>query len=99
MYVSTKNFTFPKGLAQKLIPKYEGPYLIADNYGNNSYQVKISDSLCHQDMHDVFHAALFRIHKHNDDRLFPGRLDEQIIGEELEEWAAEAIVVYKGVQK
>ncbi|KAG2048136.1 hypothetical protein BDR06DRAFT_846313, partial [Suillus hirtellus] len=25
-YVSTKNMSFPKGLARKLLPKYVGPY-------------------------------------------------------------------------
>ena len=28
VYLSTKNMTFPKGLARKFIPKYIGPYKI-----------------------------------------------------------------------
>lgn len=28
VYVSTKNFSYPKGFSWKLIPKYEGPYQI-----------------------------------------------------------------------
>ncbi|KAG6871272.1 hypothetical protein C0993_003566, partial [Termitomyces sp. T159_Od127] len=47
-------------------------------------------------IHDVFHAALLRIHKPNDDRLFPGRSDEQIIGEATEEWAADRITAHFG---
>ncbi|KJA15262.1 hypothetical protein HYPSUDRAFT_98629, partial [Hypholoma sublateritium FD-334 SS-4] len=28
VYISTKNISFPKGLARKLIPKFIGPYRI-----------------------------------------------------------------------
>ncbi|KAG5641464.1 hypothetical protein H0H81_011174, partial [Sphagnurus paluster] len=49
-------------------------------------------------IHNVFHASLLRIHKPNDDRLFPGRLDEQIMNQENgdTEWAADKIVAHRG---
>ncbi|KAG5335679.1 hypothetical protein C0989_000752, partial [Termitomyces sp. Mn162] len=47
-------------------------------------------------IHDIFHAALLRIHKPNDNQLFPGRLDEQIVEPEVNKWAAECIVVHHG---
>jgi len=37
IYLSTKNMSFLKGLARKLIPKYAGPYLIMEDFRNNSY--------------------------------------------------------------
>ncbi|KNZ75077.1 hypothetical protein J132_04726, partial [Termitomyces sp. J132] len=37
VYMSTKNFTYPKGFTCKLIPKYEGPYQITEDFCNNSF--------------------------------------------------------------
>ncbi|KNZ71377.1 hypothetical protein J132_10828 [Termitomyces sp. J132] len=37
VYLSTKNIMYPKGLACKLIPRYEGPYPITKDFDNNSY--------------------------------------------------------------
>ncbi|KAG6913399.1 hypothetical protein DXG01_007104 [Tephrocybe rancida] len=45
---------------------------------------------------NVFHASLLRIHKPNDDWLFPGRLDSQIVGIDDGEWAADRIVAHRG---
>jgi hypothetical protein len=49
-------------------------------------------------VHDVFHASLLRIHQPNDDRLFPGRLDNQIGGEvdPEGEWAVDKILSHSG---
>ncbi len=47
-------------------------------------------------IHDIFHASLLQIHHANDDRLFPGRMDNQIGNESDEghgsEWAVDKIV-------
>lgn len=98
VYVSTKNITFPKGLARKLVPKYIGPYKITRDFGNFSYRIDLPSRLKQRGVHDVFHASLLRIHHPNDDRLFPGRLDNQvdqsIDGEN--EWAVERILGHSG---
>jgi hypothetical protein len=33
-YLSTKNISFPRGLARKLLPKHIGPYKILNDFGN-----------------------------------------------------------------
>ena len=83
--------SFPKGLARKLIPKYAGPYLITEDFRNNSYRVDIPASMRQKGIHDVFHASLMRIHVPNNDWLFPGRSDSQIVATDQgtePEWAA-----------
>ena len=91
--------SFPKGLACKLIPKYMGPYRILEDFGNNSYRVEIPASMKQRGIHDVFYAALMRIHVPNDDHLFPGHLDSQIVPVDQEpepEWAADKITHHVG---
>ncbi|KAJ3475626.1 hypothetical protein NLI96_g11717 [Meripilus lineatus] len=98
VYVSTKNINLPKGLARKLTPKFMGPYCINKDFGNNSYQLDLPSRLKRRGIHDVFHSSLLRVHEPNDDRLFPGRADNQIF--ELEdqegEWTIEKIIGHKG---
>ncbi|KAJ2917183.1 hypothetical protein MD484_g3247, partial [Candolleomyces efflorescens] len=99
VYLSTKNISFPKGLARKLVPRYIGPYRITEDFGNQSYRLDLSPSLKRRGIHDVFHAALLRIHVANDDRLFPGRLDEQIVPEadtSEQEWAVDRLISHSG---
>ncbi|KAJ3505227.1 hypothetical protein NLJ89_g7527 [Agrocybe chaxingu] len=100
-YVSTKNMAIPAGLARKLSPKFIGPYLITEDFKNNSFRLKLPPRLKQRGLHDVFHASLLRIHVPNDDRLFPGRLDTQIFDDEnLEtEWTVERIVSHAGTGK
>ena len=70
VYISTKNFRLECRITRKLFPKYIGPYLITENFGNNSYWVNLPNSLKQQGVHNVFHASLLRVHIPNDDRLF-----------------------------
>lgn len=79
VYVSTKNISFPQGLARKLIPKYMGPYRILRDFGNDTFQVDLPIHLLARGVHPSFHASLLRIHVPNDDRLFPGRSFEHIV--------------------
>ena len=93
VYLSTKNISFPKGLTQKLIPKYIGPYKVLKDFGNQSFWIELPSHLKRRGVHDVFHSSLLRIHAPNDDHLFPGWMDTQL-GDELDtekEWAIELI--------
>jgi hypothetical protein len=96
-YLSSKNISFPKGLARKLIPKYLGPYKIIQDFGNSSFKLELPYHLKKRGVHDVFHASLLRIHVPNDDRLFPGRMDTQVVGDTWDdEWAVDHIKSHSG---
>jgi hypothetical protein len=98
-YLSSKNISFPKGLARKLIPKYLGPYKITQDFGNSSFKLELPYHLKKRGVHDVFHASLLRIHVPNDDRLFPGRMDTQVVGDTLDdEWAVDHIKSHSGAK-
>ena len=98
VYLSTKNISFAKGLARKLIPKFIGPYKIVHDFDNSSFRLELPANLKRRGVHDVFHSSLLREHIPNDDRLFPGRLDDQIGGtpETEGEWAVERILSHAG---
>jgi len=98
VYISTKNISFPKGLARKLIPKYIGLYKILNDFKNQSFQIELPSHLKQRGVHDVFHAALLRIHVPNDDRLFPGRQFNQLnAGDDAEaKWAVDKILSHSG---
>jgi len=100
VYISTQNITFPKGLARKLIPKYIGPYRITKDFQNQSFRIELPSYLKQRGLHDVFHAALLRIHVPNDDRLFPGRLVTQLDPEDSpeKEWAVNRILSHSGTK-
>lgn len=101
VYLSSKNITFPKGLARKFIPKYIGPYRIIRDFGNSSFKIELPGSMKQRGVHDVFHASLLRVHILNDDRLFPGRLESQLgdLENSESEWAADKIVSHVGTKK
>jgi len=98
VYISTKNITFPKGLARKLIPKYIGPYKVLTDFKNQSFRIELPTQLKQRGVHDVFHSSLMRIHVPNDDRLFPGRTFAQLNpGMDSEpEWAVDKILSHSG---
>ena len=100
VYLSSKNISFPKGLARKLIPKFLGPYKVLQDFGNSSFKVELPPHLKRRGVHDVFHSSLLRIHIPNDDRLFPGRMDTQVVGEDAldDEWAVDRIRSHSGAK-
>jgi hypothetical protein len=72
VYLSTANLSFPKGRAQKLIPKYIGPYRVAASHNDSStYTLDLPQALVERRVHPTFHASLLRRHEPNDDVLFP----------------------------
>jgi hypothetical protein len=58
VYLATKNISFAKGLARKLIPKFIGPYKILHDFGNASFRLDLPPHLKQRGVHDVFHASL-----------------------------------------
>jgi hypothetical protein len=54
VYLSTQNITFQKGLAQKLISKYMGPYNILRDYGNSLFKIDLPAELKKRGIHSVF---------------------------------------------
>ncbi|KXN92063.1 hypothetical protein AN958_10115, partial [Leucoagaricus sp. SymC.cos] len=45
VYISTKNISMLKGLAQKFVPKFISLYPIIQRFSNNSFRVSISKTL------------------------------------------------------
>jgi hypothetical protein len=95
--LSSKDISFKKGLARKLLPKFLGPYKILRDFDNSSFQLELPAHLKRRGIHDVFHSSLLRIHVPSNDRLFPGRMDTQISGaDDGDEWAVDRILSHHG---
>ena len=60
VYISTKNITLLKGLTQKLIPKFIGPYKVLKDFNNQSFLIDLTAHLKQRGVHNIFHAACFR---------------------------------------
>lgn len=74
VYLSTENLTLPKGRAEKLAPKYVGPYpIIGRNEAKSTYTLELPPELRRRRIHNVFHARLLRPHHPNDNQMFPNR--------------------------
>lgn len=99
MYVSSKSILFPKGLARKLIPEFIGPYRIIKWINDTSYRLNLPACLKQRGIHNIFHASLLRIHIPNNDRLFPGRLENQVADFDNSEgeWVIERILSHSGM--
>ncbi|TFK60595.1 hypothetical protein BDN72DRAFT_752192, partial [Pluteus cervinus] len=63
-----------------------------------SYRVELPLRLLQRGIHNVFHLSLLRVHVPNDDRLFPGRMDNQVADFEDKEyeWAVDRITGHSG---
>jgi len=98
VYISTRNISYPKRMSWKLIPKFIVPYRITEDFGNNSYRIDLPDNLKRWGIHNIFHLSLLRIHILSDDRLFPGRRDNQLedLGGTNCEWAVDKILWHWG---
>jgi len=98
VYLSTKNISFPKGLARKFLPKFIGLYLVLEDFRNNSFRIDLPDQMKQRGIHNMFHLSYLHIHILNNNRLFPGRLDNQVaeFEDQEREWAVEKIMSHKG---
>ncbi|PBL03958.1 hypothetical protein ARMGADRAFT_875210, partial [Armillaria gallica] len=65
-----------------------------------SFRIALPSHLKARGAHDVFHASLLRVHIPNDDRLFPGRAENQVgLTDEVSgEWAVEQIIGHSGTK-
>ena len=74
VYLSSENLSLPRGHAQKLAPKYIGPFRNTKEVTpHTTYQLALLADLTSRGIHPTFHANLLRIHIPNDDHHFPAR--------------------------
>ena len=102
VYLATKNISFPKGFARKLISKYIGPNKVLKDFGNTPFQLVLPSHLKRRGVHNISHSFLLRIHLANDsdDQRFPGRMDTQLgctpEGDLDREWTVDRILSHSG---
>jgi hypothetical protein len=108
VYLSSKNLSFPKGRARKLIPKYIGPFkIIRAHSEKSSYTLELSPEMVARRIHPTFHASLLRRFEPNDATLFPERKpaplytlgeidpDEQVVDEIMgHKWDKKALFLH-----
>jgi hypothetical protein len=71
-YLSTENLNLPKAQAQKLMPKYIGPYeTISCKRETSHYTLTLPDKLLKCRIHPTFHTKLLRPAILNDNEHFP----------------------------
>lgn len=74
VYLSTKNLNLPKGHAQKLCPKFIGPYKVeAASPETSTYTLQLPKALQDRRIHPTFHISLLRPYHANNDALFSNR--------------------------
>jgi hypothetical protein len=71
VYLSSKNLSIPAGQAQKLVPKFIGPFrVLKANAGTSTYTLDLSDELKKRKVHPTFHVSLLCPHLASTDSLF-----------------------------
>ena len=99
VYLSTQNLALPKGRARKLMPKFIGPYKVADSHPDTSnYTLELPEELRRRRIHPTFHASLLRRHEPNDDALFPGREARSYYdfgNDDQQEWLVDEILSHR----
>ena len=99
VYLSTKNLNMPKNRAQKLCPKYIGPYKVSKAYPEfSNYTLELPMALQGRRILQKFHVALLRPHHPSEDSRFPNRMQPEPYdfgssGEQ--EWFVNEIVGHK----
>ena len=74
VYLSTKNLALPKGRARKLLPRYIGPYKVAEAHtATLTVRLELPPELVSRRVHLTFHVSLIQAHMANDDERFPHR--------------------------
>jgi hypothetical protein len=74
VYLSTADLNLPKGRANKLLPKFIGPYPIEAAWPETStYTLTLPPELVNRRIHPKFHISRLRPHIKNDDTQFQNR--------------------------
>ena len=99
VYLSTKNLTLPKHRAQKLVPKFIGPYKILKAMNESSnVTLELPQEFKDRKINPTFHTNLVRPYIKNDDILFPKR-DTKVFydfgNNEDQEWLVKEILAHK----
>lgn len=63
VWLSTRNLKFKGNLSSKFLPRFIGPYPIAERVGNVSYRLTLTDGM---QVHPVFHVELLKEYKGED---------------------------------
>jgi hypothetical protein len=73
-FLSTNNINLPKSRAQKLAPKFIGPYRVTEYHPRaRTVRLALPEELRKRRIHDVFHVSKLRKAYQNDLTLFPHR--------------------------
>ena len=102
VYLSTADLNLPKGQANKLLPKFIGPYPIEAAYpATSNYTLTLPLELVNRRIHPKFHISQLHPHIKNDDERFPNREVHTYydFGEDPEaEWYVNAIIGHQWVR-
>ena len=99
VYLSTKNLTLPKHRAQKLMPKFIGPYKILKAMNDSSnIMLELPQEFKDRKINPTFHTNLVQPYIKNNDILFPKR-DTKVYydfgNDEDQEWLVKEILAHK----
>ena len=99
VYLSTKNLALSKHRAQKLMPKFIGPYKVLKVMSNSSnIMIELPKEFKDRRINPTFHTSLVQLYIKNDDILFLKR-DTKVYydfgNNENQEWLIEEILAYK----
>ena len=99
VYLSTKNLTLPKHRAQKLMPKFIGPYKILKAMNKSlNITLEFPQELKDRKINPTFHTNLVQPYIKNNDILFPKR-DTKVFynfgNNEDQEWLIKEILAHK----
>ncbi|KAK0223800.1 hypothetical protein IW262DRAFT_1234867, partial [Armillaria fumosa] len=89
----------PKGCAQKLCPKFIGPYKVDEAYPETSnYTLQLPIALQKKHIHPTFHVSLLRPYHASNDSLFPNHAQPEpydfSAGDETE-WFVDEVVGHR----
>ena len=98
VYLSTKNLALPKHRAQKLMPKFIGPYKVLKAMNNSSIMIELPQKFKDRRINPTFHTSLVQPYIKNNDILFPKRDTKALYNfgyNKDQEWLIEEILAHK----